>query len=205
MRGTDPANISWTKVCTFEVNTTRRPIVSTGINATASSSLPVYAGNGYSLMTDGNEATYFWSVGEGRAGDTVQLDLGSVTAVTRIIFKSGVPAHTADYIENGELSYSRADLTVLEDGRVSPLYAPTDAEGQTLRVNFVDSTSLRLLATSLPESGLVVTLTDADGKELRNITLTLDTVMDAPAGSVLHPSRQWTHLGRNSMELTVKI
>ncbi len=107
MRGTDASNTSWTKVRAFEVNTSRTvvedaPAASSGVTT----SLPTYQTYLPANMTDGDPNTYFWSGREGRAGDYVELDLGAVMAVTRIVFKSGVPAHAADYINNGELCWS---------------------------------------------------------------------------------------------------
>jgi hypothetical protein len=75
-------------------------------SVSVSTSLPTYQTYVPDHMMDRDENTYFWSGREGRAGDYIQLDLGAVTKVSRIIFKSGVPAHAADYIHNGELSYS---------------------------------------------------------------------------------------------------
>lgn len=107
MRGTDKSNTNWTKVRTFEVNTTRRPPAESGsLAVTAETNLPVYSSYAANLLCDGNDATFFWSAREGRTGDYIQIDLGTPTPVTRVIFKSGVDGHTADYIHNGELAYS---------------------------------------------------------------------------------------------------
>jgi hypothetical protein len=107
MRGTDASNTSWTKIRTFEVNTSRTsaedaPAASSGVTT----SLPTYQTYLPVNMTDSDPNTYFWSGREGRAGDYIELDLGDVMSVTRIIFKSGVPSHSADYINNGEMCYS---------------------------------------------------------------------------------------------------
>ena len=106
VRNGDPANTNWTKVRAFEVNTTRTVVEDPAAAPSVSTSLPTYQTYVPDNMMDRDENTYFWSAREGRAGDYIQLDLGAVTHITRITFKAGVPAHAADYINNGELAYS---------------------------------------------------------------------------------------------------
>ena len=107
----DPANANWTKVRAFEVNTTRTVMADPASAPSISTSLPTYETYVPDNMMDRNENTYFWSGREGRAGDYIQLDLGTVTKISRITFKAGVPAHSADYISNGELAYSTDGAT----------------------------------------------------------------------------------------------
>lgn len=106
MRGIDSSNTNWTKVRTFEVNTTRTVVETPAAAPTTTTTLPTYQTYVPANMSDNDSNTYFWSAREGRAGDYFQIDLGAVTNVTRITFKSGVPAHSADYVNNGELCYS---------------------------------------------------------------------------------------------------
>ncbi len=106
MRGTDPSNTSWTKVRAFEVNTTRTVVENPAAEPSITTNLPTYQTYVPDNMGDNDANTYFWSGREGRVGDYIQIDLGTVTTVSRITFKSGVPAHSADYINNGELCYS---------------------------------------------------------------------------------------------------
>jgi hypothetical protein len=249
----DPSNVNWTKVRAFEVNTTRTVVEDTGATPSVSTSLPTYQTYVPDNMMDLDENTYFWSGREGRAGDYIQLDLGAVTPITRITFKAGVPAHSADYINNGELSYSvdgatwhticavnsrdtakdvdisaryirvtvktnqtswitvsefsavgedsvssllaldtneilRTDLLTLTDGYYVSCFAPDDkkAEGKTLRVTVGDSGIVRLVFLNLPENGLEATVKDAAGRENQAVLLTYVTVIEAPAGSVIH-------------------
>ncbi len=106
MKGTDASNSNWTKVRSFEVNTTRT-VADTIVTAPGTTtSLPTYQTYVPANMSDSDPNSYFWSGREGRVGDYFQIDLGVVTSVTRITFKSGVPAHAADFVNNGELCYS---------------------------------------------------------------------------------------------------
>ena len=111
VRNGDPTNTNWTKVRAFEVNTTRTVVADPAAAPAVSTSLPTYQTYVPDNMMDHDENTYFWSGREGREGDYIQLDLGTVTHITRITFKAGVPAHAADYINNGELSYSTDGAT----------------------------------------------------------------------------------------------
>lgn len=115
VRCTDRANNSWVKVKSFEVNTTRTAAKAPVINSAITTSLPVYSTYEAKLACDKNTNTYFWSSRAGQVGDYIQLDLGSVVIVTKVSFMSGVAGHEADYINNGELSYSEngVDWTVI--------------------------------------------------------------------------------------------
>lgn len=107
MKQTDYTSTSWVKVRSFEVNTTRTVIDVPVINATVTTNLPVYQTYATTLACDGNDNTFFWSAREGQVGDYIQLDLGTTVSVARVSFKAGVTGHEADYIHNGELSYSK--------------------------------------------------------------------------------------------------
>ncbi len=119
MRQTDKSNTSWTKVRAFEVNTTRTVMEPPMITATVTTNLPTYQSYTPALACDGNEGTFFWSAREGRVDDYIQLDLGAVVSIARVSFKLGVTGHEADYIRNGELSYSRDGNTWTSLGKVS--------------------------------------------------------------------------------------
>ena len=107
IRAGDTTDNSWVKARAFEVNTNRVTSNQSAAGSPAwTTSLPTYQTYVPDNMMDRDENTYFWSGREGREGDYIQLDLGTVTHVTRITFKAGVPAHAADYINNGELTYS---------------------------------------------------------------------------------------------------
>ncbi len=250
MKQTDRANTNWTKVRAFEVNTSRTMAAEPIASATFTTSLPTYLTYVPSFACDGDENTYFWSGREGRVGDYLQLDLGAVIGVSRITFKAGVAGHTADYVYNGELSYSadgnnwtvlgkvnsretvmdvsiqaryfrvtvkaaqtnwitvsefsatgdaevsenlaldeyfvpRTELLLLQDGHILSLFAPKGAEGHSLRVTVGESGRVRILAVSLPDGGLTANIFDGSGNETGSITVSYDTTVEAPAGSVI--------------------
>ena len=138
MKQTDKSNTSWTKVRTFEVNTTRK-VISTdapAILTTVTTNLPTYQSYTPALACDGIDGTFFWSARGGAVGDYIQLDLGAVIDVAEVIFKSGVAGHDADYIYNGELSYS-ADgqtWTVLCTVKSREVSAEVNAKARYFRV-----------------------------------------------------------------------
>ncbi|MGW3010727.1 beta-N-acetylglucosaminidase domain-containing protein [Streptomyces sp. NPDC001219] len=71
-----------------------------------STDLSVYQDNAVSRMTDGEDATYFWSGAGPRAGSFVALDLRAerlLGTVTLAMGKSGSPD---DYLRHGVLEYS---------------------------------------------------------------------------------------------------
>jgi hypothetical protein len=70
------------------------------------SSLPIYANYTPDLACDGLDETFFWAGRNGLAGDTIQLDLGAAVRVNRVIFNSRNAVGEADYVHDGELSYS---------------------------------------------------------------------------------------------------
>ena len=250
MKQTDRSNTNWTKVRSFEVNTSRTIAAEPIVLATVTTNLPTYQTYAPSFACDGEENTYFWSAREGKNGDYIQLDLGAVIGVSRVTFKAGVAGHTADYIRSGELSYSadgqnwtvlgkinsrdtvmdvsiqaryfrvtvkaeqtnwitvsefsatsdaevsenlvldeyfvpRTELLLLQDGHILSLFNPKGAEGHSLRVSVNESESLRILAVSLPEDGLTAKILDKNGNETGSITLTYDTSVNVPVGSVI--------------------
>lgn len=72
----------------------------------ASTDLSVYQDNAVSRMTDGDDATYFWSGAGPKAGSSVALDLQAerpLGTVTLAMGKSGSPD---DYLRHGVLEYS---------------------------------------------------------------------------------------------------
>lgn len=127
MKQTDKSNTSWTKVRSFEVNTTRTVVDTPMITATVTTNLTTYQTYTPALACDGNESTFFWSAREGRVGDYIQLDLGAVVDIASITFKSGVVGHEADYIHNGELSYSRDGVSWTTLGKVNSRETVMDA------------------------------------------------------------------------------
>ncbi|MBQ9780579.1 MAG: beta-N-acetylglucosaminidase domain-containing protein [Clostridia bacterium] len=252
MRQTDRTNTNWTKVRAFEVNTTRTVVETPMITATVTTNLPTYQTYTPALTCDNNAGTFFWSAREGQVGDYIQLDLGAVVSIARISFKSGVTGHEADYIRNGELSYSvdgqswttlgkvnsrevvmdanvtaryfrvtvkaaqtnwitvseftatsdadvsdhlaldeyfvpRADLLPLQDGHLLSFFAPDDkmTEGHSLRVTVGETGKIRILSMVLPEDGVTAQVLDQNGKEIKTITLTYETSVEAPAGSFI--------------------
>lgn len=107
VRNPDRGDSAWTKVRSLEINTTRAVVSDTPAGTpTWTTSMPTYSTYFPEYMADNDPNTYFWSSRGAQKGDYVQIDLGSVTSVSRITFKSGVPDHAADYVSSGELCYS---------------------------------------------------------------------------------------------------
>ncbi|MBR2446830.1 MAG: beta-N-acetylglucosaminidase domain-containing protein [Clostridia bacterium] len=107
VRNADKSDGTWTKICAFEVNTNRTVLSDAPAGVpTLTTSLPTYSTYFPEFMTDGDPNTYFWSSRGAQAGDSFEIDLGTVTAVSHITFKTGVPDHAADYVQSGELCYS---------------------------------------------------------------------------------------------------
>lgn len=136
MRDGNSANTDWTKVRSFEVNTNRR-VTATVAETTITTNLPTYQSNTPQLMIDRDANTFFWSAREGRVGDYIQLDLGEVTEITRVIFRAGVSSHAADYIYNGELCYSvdGTEWIVICPVREREIVADVAVNARYLRVN----------------------------------------------------------------------
>ncbi len=252
MKQTDRSNTSWTKVRAFEVNTTRSVVETPMVSATVTTNLPTYQSYTPALACDNNDGTFFWSSRGGEAGDYIQLDLGAVVSIARVSFKSGVAGHEADYIQNGELSYSqdgntwtslgkvnsretemavnisaryfrvtvktaqvnwitvseftatsdtdvsenlalddyfipRMNLLTLQDGHLLSVFMPDDkkAAGHSLRVTVTETGRVRILAVTLPEDGVIAKILDSNGKEITTTTLSYESVVEAPAGSVI--------------------
>ena len=107
IRAAANAGSGWVKCRAFEVNTNRTASDEGPAGApTLTTSLPTYSTYFPELMSDSDPNTYFWSSRGGRKGDYFEIDLGAVIAVSRITFRTGVPAHAADYVQNGELCWS---------------------------------------------------------------------------------------------------
>ncbi len=107
VRNAGKSDGTWTKICSFEVNTNRTVVIDTPAGVpTWTTSLPMYSTYFPEFMKDGDPNTYFWSSRGAQVGDYFEIDLGTVTAVSHIAFKTGVPDHATDYLEGGELCYS---------------------------------------------------------------------------------------------------
>ena len=107
IRAAANAGSGWVKCRAFEVNTNRAASDDGPAGApTLTTSLPTYSTYFPEFMSDSDPNTYFWSSRGGQKGDYLEIDLGAVIAVSRITFRTGVPAHAADYVQSGELCWS---------------------------------------------------------------------------------------------------
>ncbi len=244
---------TWTKIRAVEVNTNRTVISDTPAGApTWTTSLPTYSTYFPEFMKDGDPNTYFWSSRGAQAGDYFEIDLGTVTAISHITFKTGVPDHAADYLQSGELCYSldgqswtklcsinqrdteldvniqaryvrvkvtnsqtnwvtvsefaalsedlvsplltldtnfvsRTDLLSLTDGLYVSFFAPDEqkANGHSLNITIGESGKVTVIALRLPENGLSVQVTDANGNVIDTLDLKNATSIQAPEGSVI--------------------
>jgi hypothetical protein len=228
---------------------------STGIAAlpTLTTSLPIYANYTPDLACDGLTGTFFWSGRAGLVGDSVLLDLGAPTRVSRVVFNArNASAAEADYIRNGELSYSvdgntwtpicavnqpvneievditarylrvevkedqinwvtisefsvtaedrvserivldeyfiaRYHLIALQDGRIHTALDADDtlANGHSLLITVGETGAVTLLSYALPADGVSAVIRGTDGTELGKTALGYETVITAPAGSVI--------------------
>ncbi|MFF2925626.1 beta-N-acetylglucosaminidase domain-containing protein [Streptomyces celluloflavus] len=77
---------------------------------TASTDLAAYQDNTVSRMTDGDNASYFWSGAAPKAGSYVALDLHTERPLGRITLAMGKSGSPNDYLHHGVLEYS-ADAT----------------------------------------------------------------------------------------------
>ena len=107
IRAAANAGSGWVKCRAFEVNTNRAASDDGPAGApTLTTSLPTYSTYFPEFMSDSDPNTYFWSSRGGQNGDYFEIDLGTVVSVSRITFRTGVPAHAADYVQSGELCWS---------------------------------------------------------------------------------------------------
>ena len=107
VRAAANAGTGWVKCRAFEVNTNRAASDEGPAGAPSlTTNLPTYSTYFPEFMSDSDPNTYFWSSRGGQKGDYFEIDLGAVVSVSRITFKTGVPAHAADYVQSGELCYS---------------------------------------------------------------------------------------------------
>ena len=107
VRAAANAGTGWVKCRAFEVNTNRAVSDEGPAGAPSlTTSLPTYSTYFPEFMSDSDPNTYFWSSRGGQKGDFFEIDLGATVSVTQITFRTGVPAHAADYVQNGELCYS---------------------------------------------------------------------------------------------------
>ena len=247
----DSSDGTWVKARAFEVNTTRTVVSDAPAGVlTWSTSLPVYQTYGVDFMKDSDPTTYFWSSRGGQKGDYFEIDLGAVVAVSRITFKTGVPAHAADCVQSGELCYSadgqswtrlgalngrdtvvdvdiraryvrvnitadqtnwitvseftavsednvspllqldsdfvpRTDLLALTDGHYVTYFAPecNQPDGHFLNVTFTESGRLTLIILKYPDTGMKITVRDASGERLYEVSVENVMHLQAPAGS----------------------
>ena len=253
VRNGNKSDGTWTKIRAVEVNTNRTVISDTPAGVpTWTTSLPTYSTYFPEFMKDGDPNTYFWSSRGAQAGDYFEIDLGTVTAISHITFKTGVPDHAADYLQSGELCYSldgqswtklcninqrdteldvniqaryvrvnvtnsqtnwvtvseftalsedhvsplltldadfvpRTDLLSLTDGLYVSFFAPDEqkANGHSLGVTIGESGKVTVIALRLPENGLSVQVTDANGNVIDTLDLKNATTIQAPEGSVI--------------------
>ena len=117
----------------------------------------------------------------------VRVTETQINWVTVAEFSATGDADVPDWLSLDADFVSRTDLLTLLDGHVLSLFAPDDgiAAGHTLRVTVGESGSVRILAVSLPEGGVTVKLSDDDGNPTDTPSLSYDTVIQAPAGSVI--------------------
>ena len=107
VRNAEKSDGTWIKVRAFEVNTNRTVASDAPAGAPAwSTSMPTYSTYFPEFMKDNDPNTYFWSSRGAQVGDYFEIDLGTMTSVSHVSFKSGVPDHATDYVQNGELCYS---------------------------------------------------------------------------------------------------
>ena len=180
--------------------------------------LPTYDCYPPELACDGVANTFFWSGRGGMVGDTIQLDLGTAVAVSRVTFRARGGSGEMDYVHNGELSYSvdgenwitlsefsadtedlvpasvaldeyvipRYYLISLVDHRVNTALIPEGAAvGHSLLVTVGDTGSVTILCTGLPEDGCQAILRGSGGEEIGRVALQYETVITAPAGTVI--------------------
>lgn len=234
------------QICGFDsTNTVSLPTLTT--------SLPVYSNYPTDFACDGLTDTFFWSGRAGLTGDYIQLDLGAPTAVSRVTFNArNASSSEADYIRNGELSYSvdgqtwiplcavsmpvndievnitarylrvevkadqinwvtisefsveaedrvsenlaldeyfisRYQLITLQDGRIYTALDTDDtvAEGHSLLITVGETGKVTLLSYAPPEGMVEAIIRSEDGVELGRKALEYETVITAPAGSVV--------------------
>lgn len=72
----------------------------------ASTDLAVYQGNAPSRMTDGEDATYFWSGAAPRTGSFVGLDLGAERPLGTVTLAMGKSDSPDDVLRHGVVEYS---------------------------------------------------------------------------------------------------
>ncbi|MEV0375844.1 beta-N-acetylglucosaminidase domain-containing protein [Streptomyces sp. NPDC050636] len=72
----------------------------------ASTDLAVHQDNAVSRMTDGDDATYFWSAAAPKAGSSVGLDLHAERALGTVTLAMGKSGSPDDYLQHGVLEYS---------------------------------------------------------------------------------------------------
>lgn len=168
MRAIDLEDTTWIKVRTFEVNTTRTVVGDAPAGVpTWSTSLPTYSTYFPEYMADNDSGTYFWSSRGAQVGDYIQIDLGTVTSVSRITFKSGVPDHANDYVNQGELCYSA-------DGHQWTVICPISAKDTSVDVD-IQARYVRVRITADQVSWVTVSEFTAISEDHVSPLLALDT------------------------------
>ena len=145
IRAAANAGSGWVKCRAFEVNTNRAASDEGPAGAPSlTTNLPTYSTYFPEFMSDSDPNTYFWSSRGGQKGDYFEIDLGAVVSVSRITFKTGVPAHAADYVQSGELCYSSDGHTWTTIRAISgrDTVVDVDIRARYIRVNITaDQTS----------------------------------------------------------------
>lgn len=145
VRAAANAGAGWVKCRAFEVNTNRAASDEGPAGAPSlTTNLPTYSTYFPEFMSDSDPNTYFWSSRGGQKGDYFEIDLGAVVSVSRITFKTGVPAHAADYVQSGELCYSSDGHTWTTIRAISgrDTVVDVDIRARYIRVNITaDQTS----------------------------------------------------------------
>ncbi|MBQ7379548.1 MAG: beta-N-acetylglucosaminidase domain-containing protein [Clostridia bacterium] len=168
VRTADPNDSSWTKVRSFEVNTTRTVASDTQTGTPVlSTNMPTYSTYIPDFMADNDPNTYFWSSRGAQKGDYFEIDLGTVTSVSHITFKSGVPDHAADYVNSGELCYSA-------DGQTWTVICPISSRDTAADVN-INARYIRVRVTKDQTSWVTVSEFTAVSEDHVSPLLSLDT------------------------------
>ena len=88
------------------------PVTTPTLPATASSSMGTYSTYAVGSMTDGDLATLYWSNRAAKAGDYVQVDLGSVQDIGSVaVHQSDSDTQAGDMIYSAALEYSADGVT----------------------------------------------------------------------------------------------
>ncbi|MGW5943146.1 beta-N-acetylglucosaminidase domain-containing protein [Streptomyces celluloflavus] len=111
---------------------------------TASTDLAAYQDNTVSRMTDGDDASYFWSGAAPKAGSYVALDLHTERPLGRITLAMGKSGSPDDYLHHGVLEYSAdathwRQLAAFDDTAEITVDPPADAGARYVRARATQS------------------------------------------------------------------